>query len=381
MQKILFILLAISMITIPSQAQRRKKVVKKVPPKVVVEEETPAEKLFKSMLPATAKMMFIDSIVVDKRDFQKHLPVNSNVCLIKDSKEVLSTNPQTETTIFLNEFGSRYYYADGDTLEGTRLYSIDRLGDTWGKKQQLTEIDNTYVNQNYPILLNDGITLLFAAQGENSLGGYDIFMTLLDNESGQFYKPENYGLPFNSTANDYMVVYDEFNEWGWLVSDRFQPEDKVCIYTFVPASTRNNYREDEISQEKLTSLARLTSIKDTWNNGDRDGKLAEYRKALKRQEASARHDFSFAINDNTIYHSTNQFKSSAARKLFSQLQELHSDLSGLEEKLEKMRAEYSKAKGSRKEQVGKAILSSEAVQSQLMKDIAKTEKQIRILEN
>lgn len=381
MRKIIFILLAISIITIPSHAQRRKKVVRKTPPKVVVEEETPAEKLFKSMLPATAKIMFIDSIVVEKHNFQKHLPVNNKVCQIKDSEEVLSTNPQTETTIFLNEFGARYYYADGDTLKGTRLYSIDRMGETWGKKQQLSEIDDTYVNQNYPVLLNDGITLLFAAQGENSLGGYDIFMTLLDNESGLFYKPENYGLPFNSTANDYMVVFDEFNEWGWLVSDRYQPEDKVCIYTFVPTSTRSSYREDELSQEKLISIARLTSIKDTWKVGNREGKLAEYHKALKHQEVSARHDFSFAINDNTIYHSTKNFKTSAARKLYTQLQEQHADLSSIKENLEKLRAEYSQARGKRKEQVGKEILSSEAEQNQLMEDIAKTEKQIRILEN
>ena len=49
-----------------------------------------------------------------------------------------------------------------------------------------------------------------------------------------FYIPDNYGLPYNSTANDYFLAIDERNNLGWLISDRYQPEDKVCIYIFVP---------------------------------------------------------------------------------------------------------------------------------------------------
>ena len=47
-----------------------------------------------------------------------------------------------------------------------------------------------------------------------------------------FYIPDNYGLPYNSTANDYFLAIDERNNLGWLVSDRYQPEDKVCILYF-----------------------------------------------------------------------------------------------------------------------------------------------------
>ena len=64
------------------------------------------------------------------------------------------------------------------------------------------------------------------------LEGFDIYTTRLDVDNGGFYIPDNYGLPYNSTANDYFLAIDERNNLGWLVSDRYQPEDKVCIYIF-----------------------------------------------------------------------------------------------------------------------------------------------------
>ena len=49
------------------------------------------------------------------------------------------------------------------------------------------------------------------------------------------------GFPFNSYANDYMLVIDETCNVGWFASDRYQPEGKVCIYTFIPNESRNPY--------------------------------------------------------------------------------------------------------------------------------------------
>lgn len=92
-----------------------------------------------------------------------------------------------------------------------------------------------YKSVNYPFMMPDGTTFYFAATGEESIGGYDIFVTRFDSESGSFLKAENIGMPFNSTANDYMYAIDEFNDIGWFATDRSQPEGKVCIYIFIPS--------------------------------------------------------------------------------------------------------------------------------------------------
>ena len=107
------------------------------------------------------------------------------------------------------------------------------------------------------------ITLYYGAKGPESIGGYDIFVTRYDMDERKFLYPENIGMPFNSLANDYLYAIDEINNIGWFVSDRHQPEGKVCIYIFIPNTTRKTYDFNNIDQEKLTRLARISSIKET----------------------------------------------------------------------------------------------------------------------
>ena len=60
-----------------------------------------------------------------------------------------------------------------------------------------------------------------------------------------------------------MFVIDEFNNLGWFASDRYQPEDKVCIYVFIPNATKKVYNYEETDPQRLIRLAQIHSIKDT----------------------------------------------------------------------------------------------------------------------
>lgn len=90
-------------------------------------------------------------------------------------------------------------------------------------------------------MMADGMTLYFAAKGEESLGGYDIFVTRYNKSTGEFVRAENVGMPFNSPANDYLMAIDETCNIGWFVTDRNQTADNVCIYRFIPNETREVY--------------------------------------------------------------------------------------------------------------------------------------------
>lgn len=379
MRKIILTLLVIGII-IPTNAQRRKNKKATQQPKVIIE-ETPTERLFKSMLPATAKVMFIDSTVIDKKDFIKKIPLHNESGDIQYAKDILPFLKSNQTTIFLNKFGGRYYYTEGDTISGYRLYTIDKKQNKWVAPQLISEIDTTYSHINFPILLADGITLLFAAQGEHSLGGYDIFMTLMDTDSGQFYKPENYGLPFNSTANDYMVAFDEFNEWGWLVSDRYQPEDKVCIYTFVPTTTRVSINESELTTQQLTSYAQLNCIKDTWAFGNYEEAILRYKGSKNKQENKQEQDINFAINDKIVYHSISDFKTKESLQQYFQLVEIKTDIDKLRHDIDQARADYKISDNSKKEKLKIQLLDMEAQFIAQQKDIQLLEKSIRNKEN
>ena len=93
----------------------------------------------------------------------------------------------------------------------------------------------------------DGVTLYFANNGENSLGGYDIFMTRRsdgDGEGKEYFQPQNVGMPYNSPFNDFMMAIDEASGLGWWATDRNQIPGKVTVYVFIPSQMRVNVEPD-----------------------------------------------------------------------------------------------------------------------------------------
>ena len=61
-----------------------------------------------------------------------------------------------------------------------------------------------------------------------------------------------------------MFAIDEFNNLGWFASDRYQPEGKVCIYVFIPNSSKRVYNYEAMDKKKVVRLAQIHSLKDTW---------------------------------------------------------------------------------------------------------------------
>jgi len=122
------------------------------------------------------------------------------------------------------------------------IFSSFKLLDNWSLPVSVSNVINTDANENYPFLMLDGVTLYFASDGENSIGGYDIFITKYASGSQDFLVPENIGMPFNSPANDYMMVIDEQQRIGWFATDRNQPAGKVMIYKFIPNETKILFR-------------------------------------------------------------------------------------------------------------------------------------------
>ena len=332
---------------------------------------------FKSMLSATAKVMFIDSVVVDKEHFLRHIPLNAESGTIDDARFAAGE--------FTNELGDQRYFADGDTTNGTHLFFTQQLAGQWSQPKQLEGIDNGYKDAAFPFLMPDGVTLFFAAKGSASIGGYDIFMTLLDSESGTFYKPENYGLPFNSTANDYLVAFDEMDSLGWLVSDRYQPAGKVCIYTFVPTVPRQGFENDNLSPERLESYARLRSIKDTWRFGKRKqalNRLAEMKKRGGSQAVTSGKQWArFVVNDRTVYDNEQQFQSPENRTQYKKYVQLAEQTEQDLRQLQQLRDLYGKSKKQGDLKLASDILQLEdrvIVNQQEMKAL---EKEIRQREN
>lgn len=377
----LFILLA-SWMALPGMAQRRRpaKNAAKNAARSVAQVASPARQLYQTLLPATAKVMFIDSVVVGKHDFLSHVPLNSEsgTLSIKSDRFGKAMMPLTQ---YENEFRDRRIYAAGDTT-ATALWTQTLLGDNWSKPSEIAEAAGSdYLWPDFPFLSSDGVTLYFSAKGPNSIGGRDIFMTTFDNDKGAWFEPQNLGLPFNSTANDYLLAIDDLDTLGWLVTDRHQHADSVCIYTFVPTATRLDFQSDDLTNDQLEPFAQLRDIRRTWAFGNRKAALRRLNdmKARSRatHQASTMH---FVVNDRTIVTSPSQFKQAESRRLYAQLQEIEGMISQTTDALLDLRRTYADQPEQRKALAAR-IRQAESDLLQQQADHHMLEKKIRNLEN
>lgn len=337
------------------------------------------------MLKGVEKVCVIDSFIVDKKEFLANYRISEESGSIYNFTEYFKL-PQDTThtgTVYESERGNKIYYADKDELGVLNIYTRNRLLDEWSEPKKLPEIINDSVDTNYPFMSTDGITFYYASKGEGSMGGYDIFITRYNTHTDGYLRPENVGMPFNSPYNDYMYVIDEFNDLGWFVSDRFQPEDKVCIYVFLPNKSKQSYNFETMDSEELIQIAQLKEIRKTWvdeglvNKGlERLAQVIHHNPKEKKKV-----DFSFIINDKLTYNFLSDFKSDNAKILFQKNLQFKSELTQQEKRLETMREQFHLGTQAVKDQLRPAIIDLEKRVHEMNREIVEQTKEIRKIEN
>lgn len=381
---LIFIILLMGCITM--SAQKKRVQAQKVKTKIATVDD-PAEQRIKSMTEATQKIIVIDSVVVDKDKFLEKYLLNPEAGKLGKYSDLFDSKKYSTTFAYINELGDKCYYSMiVDTAGTTKLYTSDFFDNNWTTPEKLRGLDENFdiTTINYPFMMADGTTLYFAAKGNESIGGFDIFVTRFDSETGKFLKPENIGMPFNSTANDYMYAIDEYANIGWFATDRRQDEDKVCIYTFIPSETRQTYNIEEYSTAQIERYAKLMSISETWGKGEErrlaQERLREIPNRLKKLH-TAKVGFTFVINDMMTYKDLADFKTDEGMNIFIELQKKKEQYRKLSSALSKARKYYIKAGSNEREALKADILKTEQLYELIESEISKTEKDIRNIEN
>jgi len=367
LRKITILTMAV-MLSMPMAAQKRKSVKPKAKPVPVVEEPQEDPRIT-NMREMTQQIIIIDSIVTSKDQFL------ASIRMTPESGKLMTTGSfyrnNQKGILYLNEMGNKVYFSqpDGHQLQ---LYTADKLGNEWSRPQRLEGISEGIDEASYPFMLTDGVTFYFAGKGEESIGGYDIFMTRYDSRSGSFLKPENIGMPFNSEANDYMYAIDEANRIGYFVSDRRQPEGKVCIYIFIPSETRKTYNAAKYSEDKIRSFADITRIADTWGNG------TERKAALERIKSKySAIDVPGQLVSTGDEASAEEYHSQEAKLLYQKLLNEQNSLDIVNSRLEQLRQKYHKANAGERSQMKSEILKLEEDAIKLYANVKKLDKATR----
>lgn len=321
-----------------------------------LENEREVANKLQRMVNRTENIQIIDSIVVPKSDFLVAYKLSASSGSLQPVNQFFKNQITNDKVLFTNERRDKIYYSLEDSINGSKLYSMEKLLDDFGNEKPLFEVSSHSGNQAYPFVMTDGVTIYFASTGNESIGGYDIFVTRYNYNTSTYLAPNQLNMPFNSPFNDYMMVIDDEKGIGWFASDRFQPDGYVCVYTFIPS--QRIVLIDSDNEEYIAGRAMISSIKDSWDSAIDYSDLIELSKRDNNIEISkSAGDFEFIINDQVTYHTLSDFKHGAAKTLFSQSLELEKNLSQMIIKLDGLREQY--ANGAKNQEIRTAILNLE----------------------
>jgi hypothetical protein len=335
--------------------------------KLLVKKTESLERLEK-MVRRCENIQIIDSIVVDKNNFLNVYHLSEDAGTLEKTKS---------SAVYENQLKDRRFYGKKNDKNLFRLYTQVKTQDGWSEEKPLDIPVDSLANDNYPFVMSDGLTIYYASTGNESIGGYDLFVSRYNIDNDMYLAPKQLGMPFNSTCNDYMLVIDELNNVGYFATDRFQPEDKVIVYTFIP-------NEEPVFVENedfvvLSSRAVINSIRDTWRQGtDYQALLQKIKNDIeKSRQQKITKDFTFVINDNIVYYTLADFDDEGAKQTFLRSRELQKQILTLENQLEVQRRNYAEGDANRKRTLKLSILENESRLESLYNTVKKTEIEAR----
>ncbi len=288
------------------------------------------------MIQRVEDVAIIDSINVDREDFFRSYRLAPTAGRLLAPAELGDDfEAAGQTVVFMPEDGSFMIWGtDNGLVESARL-----TDGSWEEPVSLGDVLNAGGTANYPFQLADGTTLYYATDGDDSLGGLDIYISQRNRDG--FAVPQNMGMPYNSPYDDYMLAIDEETGAGWFATDRNRLGDMVTIYVFIPSETRVNL---DVDLPDLADRARIAGIASPLD----DGQQALLERISRLQPAGNSYidntpDFIFPLPDGRVYTRWSDFSSPAARRLMENYVDAEADNRSDLEQLAALRAGFNPA--------------------------------------
>jgi len=143
---------------------------------------------------------------------------------------------------------------------GLDIYVMRKLPNgKWSEALPLPKQINTEYDEESPFIHPDGITLYFSSKGHNSMGGYDVFSSIMS-RNGKFTEPVNIGYPINTPDDDVSYVVNLDGQKGYIATIKADDgygdldlyeilqedvhKNNIIIYEGIIADKNNNLPEN-----------------------------------------------------------------------------------------------------------------------------------------
>ena len=126
--------------------------------------------------------------------------------------------------------GQSLCFSAPDATGSRNLYVSSSDGSVWSYPVLLGESLLSPGNEVFPMLSEDGKTLTFSSDGLHGMGGYDLYRSTWNEETGAWGEPVNLGFPFSSPGDDFLLVDSPDGRYTLFASNRDCAPDSVYIY-------------------------------------------------------------------------------------------------------------------------------------------------------
>lgn len=138
---------------------------------------------------------------------------------------------------FINEHEDRIIFAKNvgskkePNLDLFQSFRDHESGD-WSKPALFATTINSKYNEDSPYLSPDEMTLYFASDGHETMGGYDIFKSEFDSTTLTWSEPVNMGFPVNSPDDEIHFKLNNDQMSGYFTSNRLHTIGDYDIFFF-----------------------------------------------------------------------------------------------------------------------------------------------------
>jgi len=170
----------------------------------------------------------------------------------------INTKNYREPSVSVTADGKTIYFSSNRPggQGGLDIYKATRLSNgDYGNVENLDLPVNTPEDEDAPFIHPDGVTLYFSSRGHETMGGFDIFRSQLEN--GSFSAPENIGYPINTSGDDIYFVLSADGLNGYYASEKKAGLGYKDIYRIAIAKAT----EDSTTAKVPQGIAQSDSIK------------------------------------------------------------------------------------------------------------------------